>query len=140
MRVARLLVGLCDRVEDCEACARGSLGIVVVRRWPTEVSHHPVAEIFRHVAIEAYNRFGGSAMVAGDCLSPFLRVQLSSDRGGANQVTEQHRQMAPLASYRARLNGRRLGDGAARGSAERRAAISAEFCARCIVRITVRTA
>src|SRR5690348_9516546 len=127
MRVAGLLVELRHRVEDCEACSGGSLGIVVVGRRPAEVSHHPIAEIFRHVAIEAGNRFGGGAMVAGDCLSPLLRVQLRSDRGGADQVTEQHRQMAPLASYLARLNGRRLGDVAANGSAEWSAAISAEF-------------
>src|SRR5438132_8042913 len=48
--------------------------------------------------------------------------------------------MAPLASYRARLNGRRLREGAGSGSTEQSAAISAELRTRCVVRITVRTA
>src|SRR5690349_14545505 len=78
-------------------------------------------------------------MVIGNYFPPLFRIELRGNTGRIHQVAKQHCQMAPLASYRARLNGRRLGDVAASGSAERSAAISAELRTRRVVRITVRT-
>src|SRR5229473_3040140 len=78
LRVAGLLVELDDRVEEREARARRALGVVVVRRRPTEVSHDTVAEIFRDVAIEARDRFGGRAMIPGDRRSEEHTSELQS--------------------------------------------------------------
>ena len=98
LRVRRMFVELRDRVEDREARAGGAFGVVVVRLGPAEIGHHPVAEILRDVAAEAGDRFRRRAMVPGDDLAPFLGIELRRDRGRADQVAEQHRQMPPLAT------------------------------------------
>ena len=99
LRMAGLLVELRDRVENREACAGGALGVVVVRRRPTEVGHDTVAEIFRDVAVKAHDRIGGRAMIPRDRLAPLLGIEPTGDRGRADQVAEQHRQMAPLTDH-----------------------------------------
>jgi len=58
------------------------------------------------VAIEARDRFGGRAMIPGDRLAPLFGVEPSGDPSRADQVAEQHRQMAALAGHVGRL-GRR---------------------------------
>jgi hypothetical protein len=98
LRVTGLLVELHYRVEEREARACGALGIVVVRGGPTEVSHHAVAEIFRDVAVEARDRFGGCTMESGERLAPLLGVEPRGDPGRANQIAKEHRQMPPLAA------------------------------------------
>jgi len=108
--MARLLVELGNRVEDREARACRTLSVVVMRLRVPEVSHDPVAEIFRDVPIEPGYRFGGDAMVARHSLAPFLGIELSGDCRGAHEVAEQHRQVPPLADYLARLGGLCLGD------------------------------
>ena len=75
--MAGLLVELGDRVEEREARARGTFGVVVMRGRPTEIGHYAVAEILGDVAIKAGNRLGGRAMVARDRIAPFLRIELS---------------------------------------------------------------
>jgi hypothetical protein len=55
-------------------------------------------------------------MVTSERLAQFLRVELSCNRSRAHQVTKQHRQIAPLASYPARLIRRRLEDGLPAGA------------------------
>jgi hypothetical protein len=92
--VSRLFVELYDHIEDGETGARG---VVVMGSGPAEVSHHAVAQIVRDVAIEAGNRFGGRAIIPRDRLAPFLGIELCGDRGRTGEVTEQHRQMTPLA-------------------------------------------
>ena len=80
LRVCRLLVEVGDGVENCEARARGTLSIVVMRLRIPEVSHDPVAEIFRDVPIETGYRFGRYAMIARHRLAPFLGIELRRDR------------------------------------------------------------
>jgi len=51
------------------------------RRGPTEVSHDPIAKIFRDVAVEAGDRCGRRAMVLAYGLAPFLGIKLRRDPG-----------------------------------------------------------
>jgi len=99
-----LPVEIYDRIQNREARARSPLGIIVMRSGPTEISHDPVAEILRDVAVETRDRFGGCAMIPRDGLAPLLGVELSRDRGRADDVAEQHRQMPPLTDHLSRLN------------------------------------
>ena len=111
-----------DRVEQREARTRGALRIIVVGLGPAEVSHHAVAKILRDVTAEAPYRFGCGAMVPGDRLAPFLRVQLRGNRSRASQVAKQHRQMTPLTRTICRANLRRC----RRDSVERGRALGAK--------------
>ena len=105
LRMSRLFVELRDRVENRQARARRTLGVVVVRRGPAEVGHHAVAEILRDVPVEAGYRFGRRAMKSREGLAPFLGIEPGGDRGRADQVAEQHRQMTPLTIVPATLLG-----------------------------------
>jgi len=73
-----------------------------VRLGIAEKRHHAVAEVLGDVAAITGDRFGGGAMISGDRLTPFFGVEPRGNLGGANQITEQHRQMAPLAASRCR--------------------------------------
>ena len=48
------------------------------------------------------DRLGCRAMVAGNYLAPFFRIELCGDFGRAHQVAEKHGQMPPLATFRHR--------------------------------------
>ena len=60
-------------------------------------SHHAIAEILRDMPAETLDGLRRRSMVAGDDLSPLLRVEMASYLGRADQITEKHRQMPPLA-------------------------------------------
>jgi hypothetical protein len=49
------------------------------------------------MAAESRYRVRSCALIARHRLTPLFRIELSCNRGGANQIAEQHRQMAPLA-------------------------------------------
>src|ERR1700687_3357624 len=133
-----LFVELRDRIENREARAHRTLGIVVMRRGPPEISHHAVAEILRDVPAEPRYRFRRGALEAAHGLAPFLGIELSRDRGRADEIAEQHRQMPPL-TYFARLNTRRLRDWRAKWCIERSATFIAELCGGRVIHTTVRT-
>ena len=58
----------------------------------------PSPRYLRDVPAEARDRLRRRAMIPGDGLAPFLGIELRGDRGRADQVAEQHRQMPPLAA------------------------------------------
>jgi hypothetical protein len=93
----RLVIELPNGLDNREAGTSGAIGVIVVGLRPAEESHHPVAEIFRHLAIELTNRCGGRAMESGERLAPLLGIEPSGDRSRAQHVAEQHRQMPPFA-------------------------------------------
>jgi len=92
-----------DRLEYSESRARGALGVVVVRLWPSEIRHHAVAEILRDVAAKTLDRFSHCAEIFGFDLTPFLRIEPCGNRGRADQVAKQDRQVTALAYLRSRF-------------------------------------
>jgi hypothetical protein len=54
------------------------------------------------VAAEAGYRFSRGALIARHRLAPFLGIELSRNRSGADQVAEEYRQTPPLAGRSAR--------------------------------------
>src|SRR6185437_12563991 len=91
-----------DSVENREAGAGGTLGIVVVGLGIAEERHHAVAEVFGDVAAEAAYRLSHRALIGCHRLAPLLGVEPSGYLRRANQVAEEHRQMTPLACRAAR--------------------------------------
>ena len=53
---------------------------------------------------ETLDRLGRRSMVAGDDLSPLLRVETASYLGRADQIAEKYRQMPPLTFDRVLLD------------------------------------
>jgi len=97
----------------------------VVSLGIAEERHQPITKIFGDMPAESCYRFSRSALIARHRLTPFFGIELSGDLSRANQVAEEHRQMAPLACgtalawFSLRTN--------RRGTVERRRALRAEF-------------
>jgi hypothetical protein len=72
--MSRLFVEPRNSVKNRQARARGALGVVVVRLWPSEVRHNAVAEVLCNISVEAVYRFRGYAMIRRNRLAPFLGV------------------------------------------------------------------
>jgi hypothetical protein len=95
--------------------------------WPTEVRQYAVAQVLRYVPTEARDRFCRGAVIVRHEFAKFLGVEVSRNFGRANQIAEQHRQMASLAAGFAWLDLRCLSYGSTNGSAECSTAFTAEF-------------
>src|SRR5262249_4189754 len=96
------------RIEDREARADGTLGVVLARVWPAEVDDEAVAQLLRHVAAETGDRGGYRLLVLCDDVPPFLGVELLGERGRPDEVAEEDRELAALAGCGVRCRQRRL--------------------------------
>ena len=92
-----VLVELRYCVEDREAGARSTLGIVVVGLGTAEISHHAVAEVLGDMPAEALDCLRRRAMVLADDLAPLFGIEMAGNLGRADEIAEKHRQMPPLA-------------------------------------------
>ena len=92
-----VLVKLRDRVEDREARAGSTLGVVVVRLGPAEIGHHAVAKVLSDTSAEALDGLRRRAMVLADDFAPLLGIEMAGNLGRADEIAEKHRQMPPLA-------------------------------------------
>src|SRR5215469_963817 len=91
-----MLVKFEYRLQDCEARSQGTLGVVIVRLRITEIGHHSVAQVLRHVSTEALDRLSGGVVVTGDGIAPFFGIEMASYLRRTNEIAEQHRQMPAL--------------------------------------------
>jgi hypothetical protein len=71
--------------------------IVVARLGITEERHNAVTKIFSDVAAVMGDCFGSGAIISGDRLAPFFRVEPRGDLGRAYQVAEKYRQIPSFA-------------------------------------------
>src|SRR5262249_58088258 len=81
-----------------------------------EVDQQPVAYVTSEVALKALDLLSAGLLIGQDHLAQVFRVELLSERGGAHQITEHHRELAPLGfggtwfcRRRRRLGGRQAG-------------------------------
>jgi hypothetical protein len=93
---AWVLVELRYGVKNCQACAHGPFGVVVMCFGIAEECHHAIAEILRDMPAETLDGLRRRTMVLANDLPPFFRVEMAGYLGRADQITEKHRQMAPL--------------------------------------------
>ena len=110
----------CDRVDQRQAGAHRILGVGFMRFRVAEINQHAVAHIFRDIAAEAADHFGGAFVIGGDHFAQIFRIELRRQRGRADEIAEHYRELAALGRRRGAPNG---GDAeaAAAGAAGRRA-------------------
>src|ERR1700736_760892 len=84
-------------VQDRQAGARSTFRIIVVRLGIAEVRHYSVTKVLRDMPAETLDCLRRGMMIPGDDLPPLLRVEMASYLGRADEITEKHRQMPPLA-------------------------------------------
>ena len=63
-----------------------------------KVGHHSVAKKFRDMTVEAFDRIGCHLLIVGNDIAPLLGIELMGDFGRADQIAEQHGQMAAFAA------------------------------------------
>ena len=122
------------RVDDRQAGAHRPFRVVLARRGPAEVDEQPIAEVLGDVAAEARDGAGGGLLVLRDEVAPLLGVELLRERRRADQVAEEHRQLAALADFGGRGRQRLRWSGKLRRSLwlgrERCGALRTELCRR----------
>jgi hypothetical protein len=88
-----------QRVHDRQAGTDRAFRIILAGGGPAEVDEQPIAEVLGDVAAEARDGAGGGLLVLRDEVAPVLGVELLRERRRADQVAEQHRQLAALADF-----------------------------------------
>jgi hypothetical protein len=91
--------------ENLQAGPYGPLGVIFMGRGIAEVHQQPVAQVLGNVALIALDHCGTGLLISLYHLPQIFRVKLGGERGRAYQVTEQHRELAPLGVYRTWLCG-----------------------------------
>ena len=92
----RTEAGTREGLEYAEGGADGPLGVVLVGLRVAEVDQQPIAQVLRDVPAVGADHPRAHPLVGPHQLAEFLRVQRRREGGGAHQVAEQHRQLAPL--------------------------------------------
>ena len=111
-----------DRRDEVERGAHRALGVVLLRDRCAPHGHHRVADELLDGSAVALDQPAGALEVARQQVAHVLGVARLGERREADEVGEEHRDVAPLGD-------RRDGRGAAAGG-QRRAALAAEDVAR----------
>ena len=123
-------------VHDRQASPDRPFRVVLARGGPAEVDEQAIAEFPGDVAAEAPDGAGGGLLVLRDEVAPLLGVELLRERRRADQVAEEHRQLAALAGRHRGLGLGRRRAGCGRPGREPRAAAAAELLAGLVRRAT----
>jgi hypothetical protein len=97
-----------DRLDQLKSSAHRPLGIVFVRLRPAEVGEHAVAQEPGQVSLEPTDHVGAGRLISPRDVAQVLRVEPRGEVGGADQVAEQHGQLATFGLERSRRHGDRL--------------------------------
>src|SRR5215470_16195401 len=81
-------------VEHPEPSPYGALGVIFVRQGVAEVDQQAIAEILRDMALKAGDHLGAAILVGAHNLPQLFGVKLRRERGRADQVTEEHSELA----------------------------------------------
>ncbi len=79
-----------NRGNDIEPCPHGSLGIVFVRDWITEISQYPVAPELGEEAVISSRNAGAGGVIGIDHGAHVLRIEADRQGGRAHQIADHH--------------------------------------------------
>ena len=85
-----------NRLHQLKRREDGTLGVVFPRLRIAEIHERAVAEMLRHKAIVGRDRLGNAAPIPARQRAQIFRVEPRRQAGRADEVTEQHRELAPL--------------------------------------------
>jgi hypothetical protein len=91
-----------DRFNKRQPRPDRALGIVLVRLWPSEIGQHAIAHVFRDVPAPALDRLGATTLIGADHAAGVLGIESARQLRRADEVAEQHRQLASLGLARNR--------------------------------------
>ena len=94
-----MLVELRYGIKNPQAGAGSTLRIVVVGLGIAEESHHAIAKVLGDMPAEALDCLRRRMMISGDDLAPLFGIKTACYLRRADEVAEEHRQMAALALW-----------------------------------------
>ena len=83
-----------EGVQQAQPRPDRSLGVVFMRHRIAKIAQHAIAEVLRHIAVKALQHLGTDLVVGAHHLAVIFRVQTSGERRRADQVAEQHGEVA----------------------------------------------
>ena len=83
--------------QDVEPATHRAPRVVFMRSRESEVDQHAVAEVLRDVPVVARHRFGAHPLVVGEQVAQVFGVERLRQRGRADDVAHQDRDLAALA-------------------------------------------
>src|ERR1051326_3515524 len=93
---------------DAKPRAHGPLSVVLVRMGIAEIDQQGIPDIPRDIAVQVMNNFFAGHLIGLHDLAQLFGVELLREGGGADQVTEHHRQLPPLAGIPSSVSSRSL--------------------------------
>ena len=82
-----------DRLGEVETRPDRALGVVLMRLRKAEIGEHAIAHELRDVALVAADDLAAGALVGGDHRPHVFRIEPRRQRGRADQIAEQHREL-----------------------------------------------
>jgi hypothetical protein len=82
--------------DSSQARGHRAHGVVLLRPRVAEIDQHAIADIARDEAVPAAHDARARIAVAADRVGEVLGIEFERQPGGADQVAEHHRQLAPL--------------------------------------------
>ena len=87
-------------LDQLQRRAHRPLGIVLVRDRPAEVGEHAIAQVLGDMAFEAADHLRARCLISAHDFTQVLGVEPRRQRGRADQIAEQHRQLAAFRATR----------------------------------------
>jgi hypothetical protein len=85
------------RIHDRQARPDGALRVVLARIGPPEIDELAVTQLFRHMAAPPLDGGARSPLVLSDDVPPLLGVELQRESRRADEIAEEHGELAALA-------------------------------------------
>ena len=82
-------------LDDAQACAGGSLGIVFVGLRKTEVDQQSVPEMLGNMPVVSLDDLRSSGLIGFYDVPEVFGIELAGKARGVHQVAEHHRELAP---------------------------------------------
>ena len=87
---------LADGLGNRQTRLHGALRLILVRPRPAEIGEHAIAHELGDVTLETSDLTRHGVLIGAQDLPHLFRVEPLRQRGRADQVAEQHRQLPPL--------------------------------------------
>jgi hypothetical protein len=96
-------------IDNCERCAHGLFGVILLRPWIAEIGKDPIAHISSYHALVSSDNRTDTDLIGVDHPPHVFRVQPSREGGRADHVAKHQCQVTALGLFRPRGPGRSFG-------------------------------
>src|SRR5262245_38269007 len=89
-------IELSQGLDDTQPSPHRSLRVIFVRQRVAEVDEQAVAEVLGNIPLIAGDHLGTGLLIGAYHLAQVFGIELTGEAGRVDQVSEEHRELAPL--------------------------------------------